>query len=225
MSSILENPSRCNPYHVKYSEEIESFISSVSEDIYDILPDNKKYLSRWVSLKLLDENSSIDVALKTNFGIDIQNNSKIQEKLDLLKSSLNEKGSNISSLRDNIVMTIVSSAEDIRKQTCKFANAKYNNRDRKIDKILTSKKFGIPIMIAFLAVIFWITITGANYPSTLLSNFFGFIQEKLLDLFKYLHIPDFWTNLLIMRNVPNRNMGCLCYASTYGYLLPFVYFA
>ena len=68
MSSILENPSRCNPYHVKYSEEIESFISSVSEDIYDILPDNKKYLSRWVSLKLLDENSSIDVALKTNFG-------------------------------------------------------------------------------------------------------------------------------------------------------------
>ena len=42
--------------------------------------------------------------------------------------------------------------------------------DRKIDRILTSKTFGIPIMIGLLGLIFWITIEGANIPSELLAK-------------------------------------------------------
>ena len=41
-----------------------------------------------------------------------------------------------------------------------YDNRDYNYKDRKIDKIITSKKFGIPIMILFLGVIFWILIDG-----------------------------------------------------------------
>ena len=66
-----------------------------------------------------------------------------------------------------------------------------------IDKILTSKKFGIPIMLLFLGVIFWITITGANYPSQLLSNFFSFLQDKLYILFDNINAPDWLTGILI----------------------------
>ncbi len=40
----------------------------------------------------------------------------------------------------------------------------------KIDKYLTNRFTGIPIMIALLALIFWITISGANYPSQMLSE-------------------------------------------------------
>lgn len=42
--------------------------------------------------------------------------------------------------------------------------------DSKIDRIVTSKTWGFPIMIGILAVILWVTITGANYPSGLLFN-------------------------------------------------------
>ncbi len=42
--------------------------------------------------------------------------------------------------------------------------------DRKLDQILTSKTFGFPIMIFILAVVLWITIQGANYPSGMLST-------------------------------------------------------
>lgn len=42
-------------------------------------------------------------------------------------------------------------------------------------------------MILFLGLIFWITIVGANYPSALLSNFFNYIQDKLIYLFQILH--------------------------------------
>lgn len=117
-------------------------------------------------------------------------------------------------------MSVVSSAEDIRKKVCTFESLKYNSRDRKLDKILTSKKFGIPIMFIFFALIFWLTIAGANYPSSLLSNFFGFIQEKLLLLFSALHIPEFITNLLILRHVSDCYLGCGCNATSYGDIFP-----
>lgn len=123
------------------------------------------------------------------------------------------------------VSSIISKAEEITKQVCTYYESKYNSRTRKIDKILTSKKFGIPIMIAFLALIFWITITGANYPSSLLSGFFSFLQDKLLVLFANMHVPELITNILIYRNVSNCNMGCCCNAPTYGNILPYVHFA
>lgn len=57
-----------------------------------------------------------------------------------------------------------------------------NNRDRKIDRIVTSRIWGIPIMLGLIAVILWITIVGANYPSGLLSTVFKNIENYLLDI-------------------------------------------
>ena len=36
--------------------------------------------------------------------------------------------------------------------------------DRKLDQILTSRKFGFPIMVMILSIVLWVTIQGANYP-------------------------------------------------------------
>ena len=88
-------------------------------------------------------------------------------------------------------------AENICTDICTYDNCRYNQRDRKIDKILTSKTFGLPIMLLFLATIFWLTITGANYPSQMLSNFFSFLQEKLTILLNYLSFPAWLTSILI----------------------------
>jgi len=102
-----------------------------------------------------------------------------------------------SNNEDDIVSNIMKKSEEITNLVCTFNNENYNLRDKKIDKILTSKKFGIPIMLAFLGIIFWITIVGANYPSSLLSNFFNYIQDKIIYLFNILHIPNIITELLI----------------------------
>ncbi len=42
--------------------------------------------------------------------------------------------------------------------------------DRTIDRIVTSRLWGLPIMMVLFALVFWITIVGANYPSGLLSR-------------------------------------------------------
>ena len=52
--------------------------------------------------------------------------------------------------------------------------------------MLTGKLFGIPIMLVLFGLIFWITVSGANYPSEMLSLFFekvGIFLEKLLSGF------------------------------------------
>ncbi len=57
-----------------------------------------------------------------------------------------------------------------------------NNKDRKIDRIVTDRVFGIPIMLGILAVILWLTIVGANYPSGFLSSVFNNIENKLMSI-------------------------------------------
>jgi len=42
--------------------------------------------------------------------------------------------------------------------------------DRTLDRLLTSRIWGFPIMIALFALMFWITIAGANVPSGWLAN-------------------------------------------------------
>jgi len=42
--------------------------------------------------------------------------------------------------------------------------------DRTLDKIVTSRILGLPIMLILLSLVFWITIIGANYPSQLIAN-------------------------------------------------------
>ena len=79
----------------------------------------------------------------------------------------------------------------------KYEKSELNACTRKLDKILTSKTTGIPIMLAMLGILFWITVVGANYPSEWLGNLFGFIKEKLYILFDFLHAPDVVTGLLI----------------------------
>jgi ferrous iron transport protein B len=97
--------------------------------------------------------------------------------------------------------------EEISEQNYNYANElkqkyvkediKKLNRDKKIDDIVTSKQFGIPIMLALLGLIFWITIQGANIPSKVLGDIlFGF-QYKLNDIFISLGVNDFVRGIIV----------------------------
>ncbi len=95
------------------------------------------------------------------------------------------------------VSDIIIKAEEVAKKVCVYQDKKRSVRDIQIDKILTSKTFGIPIMLLFLGVLFWITIVGANYPSQLLSNFFGVLEEKLISVFDYFYSPEWLKGIVI----------------------------
>lgn len=185
------------PDKIKYVPIVEEAISEVEDIIKDKLNNENINLAKWISLKLIDGDQKIINSIEENLEINLKNDKDIAMKLNEVKISLLKNNINSENFRDNIVSSIVRKAEKVSKKVCEYKNSRYNEKTRKIDAILTSKKFGIPIMLAFLGVIFWITITGANYPSELLSNFFSYLQEKLYILFDRMNAPDWLTGVLV----------------------------
>lgn len=90
----------------------------------------------------------------------------------------------------------------LSRQICKKCVTKTDNnavekRTEKLDKILTSKLTGIPIMLCLFGLLFWLTAAGANYPSELLGMLFDNIKQGLYALFDMIHAPEFIKGLLI----------------------------
>jgi len=184
------------PIKVEYEDAIEKAIQSIEPYVYELVGD--KINSRWVALKLLDGEKTILDSLTRFLGFEIGNNDFLMNRLEEAKASLQENGIDSDSFRDMIVSDIVRTAENISRHVVSFENEKYNERDRKIDNILTSRIFGIPIMMGLLGVVFWITITGANYPSEALATFLFWVEEHLTNFFMWAGAPDWLHGMLVL---------------------------
>ncbi len=198
MKTVCEGKEKIDQiYQIQYQENIERAIKQVKESIMEQYKIEEK-LARWISIKVLDGEERILREIEKQLHIKLINHIEIEKVKQEALEVLEEKGIYQEEFKEKIVSTIVKDAEEIGKKVCQFENKDYASRDRKIDKILTSKKYGIPIMILFLLLIFWITIVGANYPSQFLFSVFGSIQEKLIEFATYIHCPEWLSNMLIL---------------------------
>jgi len=69
--------------------------------------------------------------------------------------------------------------------------------DRMIDNIVTSRVFGVPVMLALLTLVFWLTISGANVPSAALSSLLiDRIHPMLVHLGTIAHFPWWLSGVL-----------------------------
>ena len=84
-------------------------------------------------------------------------------------------------------------------EKCVVKNGKgaVDRRTEKLDKILTSKKTGIPVMLILFALLFWITAIGANYPSELLGSLFDYIKQFLYKFFDFINAPLFLKGIIV----------------------------
>ena len=155
-----------------------------------------KKLCRWIAIKLIDGEEKILKSIQENLEIDLEEQG-IQQSVIEAKENLETREITSKNFKDKIVADIMKKAEETSKEVCTFENKNYRERDLKIDKILTSKIFGIPIMILFLGLIFWITIVGANYPSEWLFSVFNWLQDKLIYFANYIHCPTWLSDMLI----------------------------
>ena len=173
-----------NPIEIKYDEEVEDAINI----LIPYLEDKVKVLNpRWVAINLINYEESLYKKITSYLNYDLLKDKIIKNQLIYIKENGNY----------NIVDNLVKKSEQITKEVISYENKNYKQKDLKIDKITTSKLFGIPLMIAMLMVIFWLTIKGANYPSDLLFNFFSFLEIYILKFLEFLNIPQFLIDLLI----------------------------
>ena len=148
-------------FNFEYEEKIEECINIIYEHINN----------RFKSIKTIIEGNS--------------NDPLIQEKLHLIRDYLNDSNINFN---DSVMNEVIGECEKINKSVIK-RNTIRNKIN--LDKILTNKLTGIPIMIIMLMIIFWISIVGANYPSDFLFDIFTKLGNFLKDLCINLNIPKF----------------------------------
>ena len=183
------------PYKVIYSPEIEKAIAIVEPEARRL--SKGKINSRWLSLKLLDGDSSLLNEICDCLGNDFLKNPALFASLNRAREILQKSGITRERLKDSTVSAIVSAAEKICDGAVTYEKKQYSGRDRRLDKLLTGKLTAYPIMLLLLGIIFWLTITGANYPSELLSRLFALIGDKLNAAFTALGAPDLLHGALI----------------------------
>lgn len=187
---------KVKPNKIHYHETIEKGLTKLQKVLLSEFSLSSD-LARWIALKIMDGEETILQSIEENLAIDLLNNEALQETKEAIRDDFAKNNITKNNFKDLIVTTIMHKAETIVKKVCTFEDENYSKRDRRIDKILTSKTFGIPIMLLFLGVIFWLTIVGANYPSELLFSLFAWLQEKLFLLADFLHCPNWISSMLI----------------------------
>ncbi|MEA4973435.1 MAG: ferrous iron transport protein B [Candidatus Metalachnospira sp.] len=196
VDNVLDDKTPKRPLKVVYSRAIEDAIAIVEPAVKNKI--HGRLNSRWLSLKLLDRDESLVNEIRAYLGDEFLNDTRLKEALALADEMLKAEGLNSDKINDKIVSSIVSTAEMVCSDTVKYENDIYDGTDRKVDRILTSKWVGYPIMLALLALVFWITITGANYPSKVLSDALFWLQDRLTDFFHYINAPEWLHGALVL---------------------------
>lgn len=179
-----------NNKRITYDENIEDIVYSLEGELRAAIP----YISpRWLALRLIDGDESI---------FDSMNNCIDGDYMKSLEEVKNKipKGIDRQETRDRFSKINYDAAKDLADRACinKINLSRNNDKDEKVDKILTSKIFGLPIMLLLLAGVLWITIQGANYPSTMLAEFLFAFEPKLTNLLSAIHLPLWINDMLVL---------------------------
>lgn len=191
----LDDFNGSEPFKVRYSEPIEEAVSVIEPVIREKA--KNKINSRWLSLRLMDADFSLKNELSAVLGKDFFDLPELRLALSKAKAVLDGAGIPPDKICDEITRGLVTAASEICDGAVNGAG-EYKAFDRRFDKLLTSKITGFPIMLLMLAFVFWLTVTGANYPSQLLSDFLFGIQEKLSQLFLAFDAPQWLHDALIL---------------------------
>ena len=102
-------------------------------------------------------------------------------------------------LHDAILESIYTDAARIADKTVTRQGGKQKfDWDRWIDKLVTGRWTGFPIMFLLLVIVFWLTISGANVPSAMIASLLvDTIHPLLKDGANFLHFPWWLSGVLI----------------------------
>ena len=181
---------------VSYPAPIEAAAARLAEELEPAL--GGRLPSRWVALRLLDGDPSLMASLTECLGRDLTADRLAGGALEETLEGLQAAGWSREQVREAIVAALVRTGAEIAGSVVACRRADAARRDRRLDRLLTSRATGIPVMLCLLALVFWITIAGANAPSALLADGLFWVQDRLTDLFLYLQAPDWLHGALVL---------------------------
>ena len=137
--------------------------------------------------------NAFDFKYKTNL---MRNLEAKRLREDILKNFMN-KGISVCDIETLMMETINEISYSICKKVIMYSKKNYDKKERIIDKYLTNKITGIPIMFLLLFIILWITITLANIPSDFLYEKFFEFEDVLYNFLVNIHLPIWFTDMFV----------------------------
>ena len=183
-----------SPVNIRYPEPVEQAISLI-EPI--VTAKQSRFNARWLAVRLLDCDTALKDGLSKSLGNEFFDDPELRLALARAKALPGLRDLTGDELGDMIAEGTVATAHDICMGAVKRSKS-HSEFDRRLDKLLTGRLTAYPAMLLMLALVLWLTVSAANYPSALLSELlFGF-QDKLTALFIRLNAPEWLHGCLVL---------------------------
>lgn len=178
-----------------YETAIEQAIAKLIEPLSEKL--HGRLNPRWVALRLLCQDDELLQTMEQMVAPGVLDDATLMQKVATVRTELADQGYPVSLLRDQVISDLVDNAHHLATRCVTLHNPDYMERDLKVDRLITSRWFGIPLMILLLLLVLWLTIAGANVPSDLIGSFLFSLIDPLNQALTWLHIPALIRSLLV----------------------------
>lgn len=183
---ITQPQYQARPFRVGYPAYIEAAISWMKPSLEKV----NGSMARHTALELLSGESSPQT-------LKALSSPEVVRRLEEAQKKIYAQEISPQTVCDDITSAPVRAAANICCGVVSGEKSGYGKKDRAVDKILTGRWTAYPIMLMLLLVVFWLTLTGANYPSELLRSGFNWMEERLLYLMNTVHCPKLLTDMLV----------------------------
>ncbi len=175
---VATGRTRTRPFRLaQQAPGVEEAVASLAELVEETFPAVPS--SRWVAQRLLNADDAVAEAVRSGelgqLGDDETDAPSPPAPPPAVRDEVIETAQRLrwdvpADFHDALMERTYAAAHDIasRSQVRGLRRAGFNI-DRTLDRLLTNRWIGFPLMLAILAAVFWITIEGANVPSGLLA--------------------------------------------------------
>lgn len=183
IGEALDNMPPPSPFTMSLPAPVNEALDKLS------LPLVSEYNPRFKSLKfLLEEKSFISKINPPNIFL---------EELKVQKNLLEKAGLPPKTLGEKIAEIRTLEALKIAKETITYEKTSEDTRSRKLDKILTGKWTAFPFMLVLFLIILFLTISGANYPSEMLSKLLFSFEAPINTVLRAIRLPEFLISIIV----------------------------
>ena len=189
--AVSEGRRETKPASVDYGVTIEGYVQDLQADLNYLGIEEQ---SRWVALRLLEDDPEIVRAFKEGelsrccLREDVPQASP--EALQaVLRRAERLREATRPDARVEIVRRRYELAHEVTHRVARRLREVETTLTKRLDRIITHRVWSWPIMLAILVGVLWITIQGANFPSSWLGSAFGWLADVTRDLLVSINAP------------------------------------